>query len=205
MLSESIAIDTMNLSENYRSVMLTAFKYLSLLRSSSFPAWYQQEQVALTTTRFRFTERRRPEDYAVWVAEHMVWPAPPEFYISAPQLVWEWNEDGNEGIGEKEVRELLEGLRVDQGRAVLMARASEQSKLFGTSVQWETEAWYGTTYRVERFDEDFVKQVSRLGFWNRDVHLKLIFPVVGNLSRPKARMTSPNCSYPDPTSSFRPI
>jgi insulysin len=27
-------------------------------------------------------------------------------------------------------------------------------------VQWENEPWYGTAYRVERFDEEFVKQVN---------------------------------------------
>jgi insulysin len=154
-------------AENYRSVILAAFKYLSLLRSSAFPAWYQKEIAAIAAMRFRFTEKRKPEDYAVWVSDHMVWPVPPELLISAPQLVWEWDEGSTEGLGEKQVRDLLEGLRVDRGRAVLMARAEEHRKISGTSTPLETEPWYGTVYKVEKFDEDFMTQVSDSRFWPR--------------------------------------
>jgi insulysin len=87
--------------------------------------------------RFRFAEKRKPEDYAVWIAEHMVWPVPPELVLSAPQLVWEWDK---EGLCEKEVRDVLDGLKVDQGRAVLMAQAKEHAKICGVSVQWENES-----------------------------------------------------------------
>jgi len=169
---------------------------MSLLRSSTFPAWYQKEQVALAAMHFRFLEKRRPEDYAVRVSEQMVWPVPPELLISAPQLVWEWCEDDAQNGGEKQVLELLQGLRVDRGRAVLMARPEEHNKISGSSNPWEIEPWYGTAYRVERFDEDFVRQVGSL-------HSQREFPQLQLFCRLKARTIYLNCTCQGPTSSFQ--
>lgn len=139
--------------------MLATFKYLSMLRASPLPAWYQRELSTLSQMRFRFAEKRRPDDYAVWVSEHMAWPVPKELMISAPQLVWAWDEVDQNGSGEQEVRDILDSLRVDKGRSVLMARAEEHAKLGGKTV-WEREPWYGTAYRVEKLDDEFVSQAS---------------------------------------------
>lgn len=64
-----------------------------------------------------------------------------------------------EGGGEREVRDALEGLRIERGRSVLMGKKEEFERL-GISEGWETEPVYGTSYRVERYDEEFVRQVS---------------------------------------------
>lgn len=143
--------------------MLATHKYLSLLRSSEFPAWYQRELSTLSNIGFRFAEKRRPDDYATWVSEHMSWPLPPDLIIAGPQLTWEWDAEetlANEG-GKKKVEELLDGFRVDKGRAVLMARADEFAKL-GGGEKWEKEPWYGSDYSVEKFDDKFLKLVSQL-------------------------------------------
>ncbi|KDQ33027.1 hypothetical protein PLEOSDRAFT_1032530 [Pleurotus ostreatus PC15] len=140
-----------------RDVTLATFKYLSLLRSSEFPAWHQREVATISRTRFRFAEKRRPDDYAVWVSEHMAWPVPRELILAGPQLTWEWDE-GEDG-GEKKMRETLDGLRVTRGRAVLMAKGSEHEKL-SPGANWEKEPWYGTEYKVERFDEEFVREAE---------------------------------------------
>jgi len=145
--------------------------------------------------RFRFAEKRKPDDYAVWVTEHMVWPVPPELVLSAPQLTWEWDKDG---LGEKEVRDVLEGLRVDQGRAVLMARAEEHAKVCGPSLQWETEPWYGTAYRVDRLDEEFIKQVRHPSSRRSTQGLTRDY-------RHIVQMIFLNCICPDQTSSLLPI
>ncbi|KAF9495865.1 hypothetical protein BDN71DRAFT_1447054 [Pleurotus eryngii] len=140
-----------------RDVTLATFKYLSLLRSSEFPAWHQREVATISRTRFRFAEKRRPDDYTVWVSEHMAWPVPRELILAGPQLTWEWDE-GEDG-GEKKMRETLDGLRVTRGRAVLMAKGSEHEKL-RPGANWEKEPWYGTEYKVERFDEEFVREAE---------------------------------------------
>ena len=90
----------------------------------------------------------------------MLWPVPPEMSLKAPQVVEKWDEDA--GLAEKEVREVLEVLWVDQSRAMLMARAEDLNLVCGPKTHWEIEPWYGTPYRVERFDEEFLSLASIL-------------------------------------------
>lgn len=103
----------------------------------------------------------RPDDYAVWISDHMAWPVERDMILTAPQLVWEWEDSGE---GEKEVREMLNTLTIERGRAVIMARSGEMDEVFAdrTDVKWEHEPWYGTGYLVEKFDEKLVAQVSTL-------------------------------------------
>ena len=92
----------------------------------------------------------------------MSWPVPRDQIISAPRLVEEWdhNDSMKPGGGEREVRDMLEGLRVENGRSVLMAKKEEFERLSNKAVEWEHEPWYGTAYTVERYDEEFVKQAQ---------------------------------------------
>ncbi len=146
--------------EQYETLILSIFKYIALLRSSSFPAWYQRERSLISATRFRFAEKRRPDDYAVWVSEHMAWPVPRDLVLSAPQLTQEWDESDQVNGGEREMRALLDTLTVESSRTVLMAKADEYERVRGKDLVWEKEPWYGTPYRVERLSEEFVKKAS---------------------------------------------
>ncbi|KAA1469392.1 hypothetical protein DENSPDRAFT_835009 [Dentipellis sp. KUC8613] len=141
---------------HYREAALAVFNYLSLLRSTEVPAWYSQEFSKIMETRFRFTEKGRPEDYAVWVSEHMGRPVPRELVLKASQVMSEWDP---EGVAEKEMRRALEGLRIFEGRAVLMARKDDHEEVAGRK-EWDTEPWYQTAYRVEKFDDDFVQKAE---------------------------------------------
>ena len=94
----------------------------------------------------------------------MAWPVEPDSVLSSAQLVSEWDESGE---GEKEIRDALNTLTIDQGRAVIMARPDEFQRVFGAegkSLDWETEPWYGTKYLVERFDEDFASKVRAIQY-----------------------------------------
>jgi insulysin len=143
---------------SHRQVLLAMFKYLEMLRSVSLPSWFQYEMSTLSKTQFTFAEKRRPEIYAVWLSEHMLWPVPPEMFLKAPQEVEQWDVDT--GLAEEEVREVLEMLRVDQARAMLIARAEDLNLVCGLKAHWELEPWYGTPYRVELFDEEFLALAS---------------------------------------------
>jgi insulysin len=98
------------------------------------------------------------------------WPVPREKAVSAPHLIWPWEDnagvsDLGGGGGEKEMRNILEGLRVGVARAVLMARSDEHQKICPTKEEeWKQVPWYGTKYKVVRFDEAFVKEVSAFLF-----------------------------------------
>ena len=144
--------------ENYRQVGLATFNYISMLRSTDLSPTYQTEKSALSNIRFRFLEKGRPDDYAVWVAEILSWPVPREFVIKAPQVVSEWDHDGT---AKAVAIHTLNGLCVKNSRTILMARQEKFQELLGTQ-QWETEPWYGTQYRVERLDEAFVREVLHI-------------------------------------------
>ncbi|CDO73578.1 hypothetical protein BN946_scf185014.g48 [Trametes cinnabarina] len=146
--------------EEYETLINAIFKYISMLRASKFPGWYQRERSLIAATRFRFAEKRRPDDYAVWVAEHMAWPIPRELILSAPQLVEEWDENDPINGGEREMREMLDMLRIERSRTVLMAQAEVYERVRGKDLKWDKEPWYGTPYYVERLSEEFVKKAN---------------------------------------------
>lgn len=140
--------------DQYKNVILAVFKYLSMMRSSPLPEWYQHEIAEIRDIRFKFQEKRSPDDYATWISEHMAWPVPREQIFSGHQLVEEWN--GKDG--EQEVRNILDSLRIENGRVLLMAKKEEHERLAGV-IDWEEEPIYGTRYRVERFDTEFISKV----------------------------------------------
>jgi insulysin len=128
-----------------------------MLRSTGLSPPYQKEVSTLSSIRFRFSEKQRPDDYAVWVADKLSWPVPRELVIEAPQVVSEWDSDGT---AQTVAFRTLEGLSVKNGRVVLMAKKEEFERIMGTQ-QWQTEPWYGTQYRVERLDKSFIQEVCR--------------------------------------------
>jgi insulysin len=85
----------------------------------------------------------------------MTWPVPKEYLLSAPVLIWDWDHDN----GERKVREYLESFRITEARAVLMAKADEHAKL-ESKTPWCKEPWYGTEYRIEPFDQEFIELVT---------------------------------------------
>ena len=137
---------------------MATFKYISMLRSTDLCPPHQKEVSILSNIRFRFSEKRRPDDYAVWVTDKLSWPVPRELVIEAPHVVSEWD---SEGTAQTVAFRMLEGLGVKNSRTVLMAKKEEFERIIKTQ-QWQTEPWYGTQYRVERLDEAFVQEVYRL-------------------------------------------
>lgn len=138
--------------------MQAAFKYLALLRSSKFEPYHHQEVVNLSTIRFRFAEKKRPDDYATWISEHMAWPIPEHLLLAAPRLTWDWENESDKQKGEAKVMEYLDQFRIENGRVVLMAKEADHRKIH-PNLKWEKEPWYGTGYAVQKFDDDFVAKV----------------------------------------------
>ncbi|EAU88742.1 insulin-degrading enzyme [Coprinopsis cinerea okayama7 len=142
--------------KNYRDIVLAAFHYISLLRSAEFQPFAQHERVLLSQIRFRFAEKKRPDDYASAVAENMASPVPPERLISATQLTWDWDDNGAD---ERKVREYLETFRLSEGRVVLMAKQEDHEKIT-PGIEWSKEPWYGTSYNVKEWESDFIEQAN---------------------------------------------
>lgn len=135
--------------ENYREALLACYKYINLLRSSALQAWAQDEMKALADLRFRFAEKRRPDNYAVWISEAMKNPLPRSLVLSGPKLIWSWDE--------QLIRDNLNGLTVNEGRVVVMAK---DHSVVGKTGPWSHEPWYKTEYVVEKLGDDFIAAVS---------------------------------------------
>lgn len=144
-----------------RDIVLATFKYLSLLRSSNLEAWRQDEISLLSRTRFHFQEKSHAEKYATWLAEHLSWPLPREKILSGPVESQPWSEDGSD---KAVVLRTLNSFRIDKCRALLMARKEEFTKLPGGlhESEWKTEPIYGTSYRVEKWDQELAAEAERL-------------------------------------------
>jgi len=89
----------------------------------------------------------------------MTKPYPPELILSAPALTWPWRDHEDPAAGERKFREYLEGFRLENGRVLLMAKEEAFKTLASDPEVWDSEPWYGTKYRVDRFDEAFIKEV----------------------------------------------
>ncbi|KAJ4475639.1 insulin-degrading enzyme [Lentinula aciculospora] len=152
--------------KNYRSVVLTTFKYFSLLRSSNRESYHQQECAILSNIRFRFLEKRKPDQYVSNIAERMTNPYPPELLLAASSVTWEWGDEypGAIAVGKEKVDEMLDQFKLENGMIVLMGKAEELKQVLGLGEQdiWEKEPWYGTAYRFERFDEEFTSSPNDL-------------------------------------------
>lgn len=139
--------------------MLAIFKYFSMLRAAALPPWFQREVSDLSLMNFRFQDKRASDRYATFISEKMEWPIPRHLLLSAPLTVQPWDVNDAVNGGEREMRELLDSLRVTKARAVLMAQIDEHTRVKGP-IEWKHEPWYGTVYHVERFDETFLRAVS---------------------------------------------
>jgi Middle or third domain of peptidase_M16 len=131
--------------ENYETVLLTLFKYLSLLRASPLEKYHHEEIRALGEIHFRFTEKERAESYVSDIACSMNKPYMREHILSGETRVWDW--DG------AMVRELLHSLTPDKARVLVLA------KEFKDDTGWKNETWYETEYRVRKMDEKLLAEV----------------------------------------------
>ena len=139
-------------------MILAVHKYLALLRSTKFSRFHHEELVNLSAIQFRFAEKTRPQTYATWITERMAWPLPVELLLAGPNLIWDWDADAEREVGEAKIAEYLQQFRVHESRVVLMAKKDEHLKI-NRNITWEKEPWYGTEYAVQRFDDDFIREV----------------------------------------------
>ncbi|PPQ98811.1 hypothetical protein CVT24_003365 [Panaeolus cyanescens] len=143
----------------YQSVVHATFKYLSLLRASVFDQYHHQELVKLSATRFRFAEKRRPDDYATSITEHMAWPLPRDMILAGPRLTFDYINDSDKKMHEAKISQYLDSFKLGNSRVVLMAPKADHEKLH-PQIQWENEPWYGTGYYVQRFDQNFIEKAE---------------------------------------------
>ncbi|KAJ8083457.1 metalloprotease [Marasmius tenuissimus] len=151
--------------EHYREVIIATFKYLNLLRSqTAFEPYYQQEVASLTSTRFKFLQKRDPVDYAKEIAVAMSEPYPRELLLAAQWKTWDWGDvyddkNATGGGGEDKVHEYLKELVPENARIYVLGKEEELNNLErfeNGPIEWSEERWYSTKYKVERLSNDFI-------------------------------------------------
>ena len=142
---------------NHRAVFLAVFNYISLLRSAPLPARYQEEQSAISHIRFRFAEKTRPEDFALSTTRSLeVRNLPRELVFKGRKTIEKWDDEGKAAA---EASRVLDKLRIDQSRTLLMARGVEYEKWYGPQ-DWRSEPVYGTQYRIDRYENELLQAAS---------------------------------------------
>lgn len=136
--------------EQYRDIILACFSYISLLRASSWPEWYQDELRSIADLDFRFADKRQSHAYARTLSNYLTLPIPRSEVLTAPRLIYDWDE--------AVVREAITRLTIDQCRIFLMAE--DFSGVIDEDRAWEREPWYRTEYQEQRIDEDLADKVS---------------------------------------------
>ena len=104
---------------------------------------------SLADLSFRFTEKREPDSYAVWLSNVMKDPVSRSLVLSSSQLFWSWDEEL--------VRNHLNCLSIEESRVFVIAR---DHTILGKTGPWSQEPCYKTEYMVERLEADLVAAVS---------------------------------------------
>jgi insulysin len=130
--------------------LLSVYKYLEFLRTSSLPTYIYDESKSIAESRFRFAEKRSPDKYVSSLAERLAGPYPRDLVLCAESLMWQWDEPA--------VRKLLDTLSVERSRVMLMAKDGLPEG------SWTKEKWYNAEYWTEKLPGSLVEQVrSALG------------------------------------------
>lgn len=140
------------LIDNYETVLVTIFKYLSLLRASHLEKYHYDEIRMLSDIKFKFAEKDPAGSYVSDIASTMNKPFMPEHVLSGGTRVWDWDE--------AMVRELVDSFRPEKSCVAILA------KEFKDDVGWKRETWYGTEYRVRKMDEKLLKEVGQVPLGN---------------------------------------
>lgn len=146
---------TSHCAEHYRDIMLAVFNYISLLKSSTMELEHQHELAQISEIRFRFQEKRQPQDTAVSLSQQLAMPYPRELILKAGTVLLPWDSADGEGLAA--AQRLLASLKVEECRTVLMGKKDDHDKVAGEQ-EWRTEPIYGTQYRVQRYDEELKRE-----------------------------------------------
>ncbi|KAF8605452.1 insulin-degrading enzyme [Ceratobasidium sp. AG-I] len=134
--------------DHHEEILLTVYRYLEFLRSSSLPTYIFEENKSIAESRFRFAEKRSADKYVSALSERLSGPYPRDLVLCAESLMWEWNEPA--------VRNLLDTLSVPKSRVMLMAKDGLPEG------SWVKEKWYGAEYWTTELPANIVEQAQNM-------------------------------------------
>ncbi|VVT49745.1 uncharacterized protein SAPINGB_P002422 [Magnusiomyces paraingens] len=139
-----IALTERGLS-NYKEIIAICFQYLKLLQSSPISERLFQEQKIMSEVNFKYTAKKNSLSTVTKLASQMQRPYPLERLLDYSVFT---KFDPNL------TRKYIDYFNVHNFRATLVAQTLE-----GLDKQ---EKWYGTHYRSDKFDPDFIKYLEGL-------------------------------------------
>jgi insulysin len=138
-------------SENWEDILVATYKYISMLKASTLQQFHHAEIRSLSEIRYRFKEKRKPEEYVATLSDLLQRPYTRENLLSASMKVWDWDEG--------EIRDTLNMLSVNTGRVMVMAKNLDD---VSPNVPWVKEKWYETEYKLQRLPEEITKKAAAL-------------------------------------------
>lgn len=134
--------------EHYEDVVLCVFQYIELLKRSGVQESIFKEVQSLASLAFRFKEKYPPSQYTSRLAGLMQHGYPPQFVLSGPSLIREYNPDL--------INHDLSYLRPDNFRIMVASREAPNGVPFT-----KKERWYDTEYEMLGFSSN-LRQVMAL-------------------------------------------
>lgn len=133
---------------HYKDVALAIFNYIQLLKSVPPSEEAFNEIKALSDIGFRFVEQTQASSYVTDLSGWLQAPIPKEKTISSQWLL--------EKFDAKVIEDCLNSLVPSRSKIAVTAKEMPE----GVGKLDRNEPIYGTEYRVDKLDEDFIKQAS---------------------------------------------
>ena len=134
--------------KEYQEVAKVVFQYISLIKEIPPQRWIVDEVKGMAEVDFRFREKSPASSFTSRISSVMQKPLPREWLLSGSSLLRKFDSAA--------ITKALSYLRTDNYRLTIVSQ-----QFPGT---WDKkEKWYGTEYRLQRIDADFVTAVKKAG------------------------------------------
>ncbi|CAG8555128.1 27983_t:CDS:10, partial [Dentiscutata erythropus] len=130
--------------DHYKEVVKIVFQYIKMLKQIDIQEWCFREVQSLAEISFRFKEKSAPASYASNLSNLMQRPYSRDCIISGSHLIREYDP-----------HLIAEGLKYLECDNFVLTLVSPSF----TGLD-RKEMWYGTEYKVEPFDKEFIKELQ---------------------------------------------
>ncbi|KAG8529895.1 uncharacterized protein KY384_005376 [Bacidia gigantensis] len=130
----------------YKDVVEVVFEYVSLIKAQSPQKWIMDEVKGMAEVDFKFREKTPASSFASSMSSIMQKPLPREWLLSGLELIRKFDEPA--------ISKAMAHIRPDNFRLTVVSRDFPGD--------WnQKEKWYGTEYKVERFDAAFMTGLEK--------------------------------------------
>jgi insulysin len=149
--------------DHYEDIVKAVFHYINLIKDMDVQGWIFKELQDTAALDFKFRQKSPASKFTSRTATVMQKPLPREWLLSQ-SLIREFDP--------KLITKALHSLRPDNFRVMVVCQKCPRGGFN------QTERWYKTEYRVEKFSESFLKELQSTvgkglgaGVLNDELHL----------------------------------